>query len=160
MPMPSLELGRLEIWKLRDLTRSAVGRVALRALMVLWRAEGLTILEIGERLECHRDTVSLWLERYRILGTEGLEDEPRSGRPPHLDAAAREQLDTVLDQAPREENRPCSCWTLEHLRTVFLGIVGHPFCGETLRRVVHALDFRWRRPRLWAHQEDPETYEK
>src|SRR3954471_6367010 len=97
--MPPLELTALQVWQLRELTRTAVGRVALRALMVLWRAEGLTTLEIAERLECHRDTVSLWLERYRTLGTEGLEDEPRSGRPPHLDAAAREQLDSVLDQA-------------------------------------------------------------
>ena len=38
--------------------------------------------------------------------------------------------------------------------------VAQTFCLATLRRTVHALDFRWRRPRLWAHKEDPETYEK
>jgi transposase len=160
MPMPSLELTPLESWKLRELTRSAVGRVVLRALMVLWRAEGLTTLDIGARLDCHRDTVTLWVERYRLLGVEGLEDDPRSGRPPQLDPAAREQVEAVLDQAPPEANRPCSCWTLAHLRTVFLGVLDRPFCQETLRRAVHLLDFRWRRPRLWAHKEDPETYEK
>lgn len=160
MPMPSVELNPVERWELRELTRTAVGRVALRALMVLWRAEGLTTLDIAARLDCHRDTVTLWLDRYRSLGLAGLEDEPRSGRPPLLDPEAREHLDAVLDQAPPEENRPCSCWTLKHLRTVFLGVVTHPFCQETLRRTVHALGFRWRRPRLWAQQADPETYEK
>jgi len=158
--MPSLELDAVEIWQLRELARVAVGRVALRALMVLWRAEGLTTLEIGRRLDCHRDTVSLWLERYRALGLAGLQDEPRPGRPPHLDPAACEQLDAVLDQAPPETDRPRAGWTLAHLRTVFLGVVARPFCRETLRRTVQALGFRWRRPRLWAHQEDPETYEK
>lgn len=158
--MPTLELSPVEIWQLRELTRTGNGRVVLRALMVLWRAEGLTTLEIGERLDCHRDTVTLWLERYRALGLAGLQDEPRSGRPRHLDATDREQLETVLEQAPPEEDRPCACWTLSHLRTVFLGVVARPFCRETLRRTVHALGFRWRRPRWWARQEDPETFEK
>jgi transposase len=160
MPLPSLEVSPVEIWRLRELSRTAVGRVALRALMVLWRAEGLTTLEIGERLACHRDTVTLWIERYRALGIPGLADEPRSGRPPQLDAAAREQVEQLLEQGPAEGDRPCSGWTLPHLRTVLLGVVNRTFCAETLRRTVHALDFRWRRPRLWAYKEDPETYEK
>jgi transposase len=160
MPMPSLELSAVEVWQLRELARTAVGRVALRALMVLWRAEGLTTLEIGQRLDCHRDTVSLWLERYRTLGLAGLEDEPRSGRPPHLDPATREQLAAVLEQPPPEEDRPRACWTLTHLRTVFLEVAARPFGPETLRRTVHQLGFRWRRPRLWAHKVDPESFEK
>jgi transposase len=158
--MAYLELSALESWQLRELSRTAVGRVALRALMVLWRAEGLTTLEIAARLDCHRDTVSLWLERYRTLGLAGLEDEPRSGRPGHLDAAAREQVEAVLEQPPPEDDQPHACWTLAHLRTVLLPVVAHAFCLATLRRTVHALGFRWRRPRLWAHKADPESYEK
>ena len=132
----------------------------LRALRVLWRAEGLTTLEIGERLDCPPDTVTLWLDRYRALGLAGLQDAPRSGRPPQLDAPDREQWAAVLEQAPPEEDRPCACWTLDHLRTVLLGVVARPFCPETLRRTVQALGFRGRRPRLWPRQEDPETFEK
>src|ERR1700704_3848379 len=89
-PMVYLELTALESWRLRELTRTGVGRVALRALMVLWRAEGLTTLEIAQRLDCHRDTVSLWIERYRTLGMEGLEDESRPGRPAKLDPETRQ----------------------------------------------------------------------
>ncbi len=158
--MSYLELTPLEVWHLRELTRTAVGRVALRALMVLWRAEGLTTLDIAARLGCHRDTVSLWLERYQALGLAGLEDEPRSGRPPHLEEAAREQVAAVLEQPPPETDRPRACWTLAYLRTVLLPVARRAFGTDTLRRTVHALGFRWRRPRLWAHKEDPETYEK
>jgi transposase len=150
----------LEVWQLRELSRTAPGRVALRALMVLWRAEGLTTLEIAQRLDCHRDTVSLWLERYRTLGAPGLEDEPRSGRPPHLDTATRDHLESVLEQAPPETEQPHACWTLPHLRTLFREVAPKAFSLGTLRRVVHDLGFRWRRPRLWARSEDPETYEK
>jgi hypothetical protein len=38
--MLSFELAATEIWQRRELTRTAPGRIALRALMVLWRAEG------------------------------------------------------------------------------------------------------------------------
>jgi transposase len=158
--MPRLQLTAPEIWHLRELTRTAIGRVALRALMVLWRGEGFTTLEIGERLGCHRDTVSLWLDRYQTLGIDGLQDEPRSGRPPHLDATTREQLEAVLEQPPPEGDRPRACWTLAHLRTVFLAVAPKRFCLDTLRRHVHTLGFRWRRPRLWARKEDPESFEK
>ena len=157
--MPAQELTPAQVGELRELTRTAPGRVACRALMVLWRAEGLTTLEIGQRLACHRDTVSLWLERYQALGLAGLQDEPRSGRPPKLDAAARQQAEAALEQKPPEEDQPCACWTLPQLRT-FLAGVTPTFCLDTLRRTVHALGFRWRRPRWWAHKEDPETYEK
>lgn len=158
--MATFELTPGEAWQLRELTRTAVGRVALRALMVLWRAEGLTTLEIGQRLGCHRDTVTLWLERYRTLGCDGLEDEPRSGRPPHLDPATREQVEAVLEQPPPEADQPRACWTLPHLRTVFQEVASHTFSLSTLQRVVHQLGFRWRRPRLWARQADPDTLEK
>jgi len=158
--MTFLELTPVQIWELRELSRTAVGRVALRALMVLWRAEGLTTLEIAARLDCHRDTVSLWIERYRTLGLSGLEDEPRPGRPRHLDPGTREQVEAVLDQPPPETEQPHACWTLPHLRTLFLEVAPKAFSLSTLRRVVHDLGFRWRRPRLWAHKEDPEAFEK
>jgi len=158
--MAYLELTPLQSWELRELTRAAVGRVALRALMVLWRAEGLTTLEIAARLDCHRDTVSLWIERYRTLGAEGLHDEPRPGRPPQLNRESREQAEALLDQAPPNEPAPRACWTLARLRTVVSKAAPASFCLETLRRSVHQLGFRFRRPRLWAHKEDPETFEK
>ena len=158
--MPAFSLTALELWELREHTRTAIGRVALRALMVLWRAEGLTTLEIAQRLDCHRDTVSLWLARYQAHGLAGLEDEPRSGRPPHLDAATRTQTETLLDQPPPEDDQPRACWTLAHLRTVLLALAPKAFGLSTLRQAVQALGFRWRRPRLWAHQEDPGTFAK
>lgn len=158
--MISWELTPVQSWELRELSRTAVGRIALRALMVLWRAEGRTTLEIAARLDCHRDTVTLWTERYHTRGLAGLEDEPRSGRPPHLDPATCDQVEAVLDQPPPEADEPRARWTLPHLRTLFLQVAPHAFSLSTLRRVVHQLGFRWRRPRLWAHQEDPETFEK
>src|SRR5690242_8991368 len=103
--MSYLALSPAQVQELRQLTHTAVGRVALRALMVLWRAEGLTTLEIAQRLGCHRESITPWIERYQLLGATGLEDEPRSGRPPRLDAPLRDELEAQLDRPPPERDQ-------------------------------------------------------
>jgi transposase len=158
--MVFLELTPLQRWELRELSRTAPAPVSLRALMVLWRAEGLSTLEIAARLDYHRDSVSQWIERYRQHGIAGLYDEPRSGRPRKLDAEARQVVERHLEGPPPEDGAPCARWTLPRLRTALLGLLPGTFCLDTLRHTVHALGFRWRRPRLWAHKADPETWEK
>jgi len=149
-----------QILELRRLTHTAPGRIALRALMVLWRAEGLTTLEIAQRLGCHRESITPWIERYRRLGVAGLEDAPRPGRPRHLDVQTADQVEATLDHSSRETDPSGARWTLARLRAAFLGVARHAFSVETLRRRLHERGFRCRRPRLWAHGEDPAAYEK
>lgn len=146
--------------QLRRLTHTAVGRVALRALMVLWRAQGLSTLEIAERLDCDRQSITPWIERYQVLGVAGLEDQPRPGRPRHLNAATLDQVEATLERPPPEAAGSRSHWTLARLRAAFVGRATHLFGVETLRRRLHERGFRWRRPRLWAWGEDPDSFEK
>jgi len=79
--MVYLQLTAAQTFELRRLSQTAVGRVALRALMVLWRAEGHSTLEIAARLGCHRETVTPWVERYRQHGVPGLADPPKFAFP-------------------------------------------------------------------------------
>jgi transposase len=46
------------------------------------------------------------------------------------------------------------------LHTTLAAHLRKTFCRATLRKAVHSLGYRWRRPRLWAHKEDPESFEK
>jgi transposase len=55
--------------------------LARRSRVVLLAAEGLSREEIGKRVGCHPNTVSLWRKRFAERGVEGLLDEPRPGRP-------------------------------------------------------------------------------
>jgi transposase len=158
--MTYLHLSAAQAQELRRLTQTAAGRVALRALMVLWRAEGLSTLEIAQRLGCHREVITPWVERYLQQGIAGLEDQPRPGRPRHLDAATMTQVESTLDPSPPDQNPPAARWTLARLRARFLALAPKGFGLETLRRRLHEAGFRWRRPRLWAHGEDPESFEK
>ncbi len=54
----------------------------VRAKIVLLAAQGLENDEIGQRLDLPRQIVSKWRKRFFERRLEGLEDEPRKGRPP------------------------------------------------------------------------------
>ncbi len=69
--------------------RSTAGRAGLaqRARIVLLAAEGESNTRIADRTGLSRPTVIDWRKRYERSGLQGLEDEPRSGRPRHIDHA-------------------------------------------------------------------------
>src|SRR5438067_13020010 len=157
--MVYLQLTAAQTFELRRLSQTAAGRVALRALMVLWRAEGHSTLEIAQRLGCDRETITPWVERYLQHGLAGLSDQPRSGRPRHLDPATMDAVEAALDRPAADPEAPAR-WTLTRLRTRFVALARQTFGCETLRRRLHEAGFRWRRPRLWAHSEDPESFQK
>src|SRR5215211_5555656 len=54
----------------------------VRARIVLLAAEGLANKEIAARLDTTPQTVCKWRKRFYEEGLGGLEDRPRSGRPP------------------------------------------------------------------------------
>ncbi len=50
--------------ELEQVSRQAVGRVALRAHMVLLAGRGYSVPRIAEVHDCGQDVVRLWLHRY------------------------------------------------------------------------------------------------
>jgi transposase len=75
--------------------------LARRARIVLLAAEGRPNAEIARTLGVSRPTVIGWRERYVQSGIKGLEDEPRSGRPPEID-----ELDVILVTLAHGGNPP------------------------------------------------------
>ena len=84
-PMPPLilddsERETLERWVRRPKTTQVL---ALRARMILARAEGRSNTTVGTDLGVSDETVGKWRSRFLERRLDGLSDEPRSGRP-HL----------------------------------------------------------------------------
>jgi FixJ family two-component response regulator len=83
---PAITLSEEQRQNLQRLARAHYSPQALvrRARIVLRAAdeEQPTNLQIAEELGCSNDTVGLWRRRFAERGLAGLQDAPRSGRPP------------------------------------------------------------------------------
>jgi len=147
--------------ELQQVSRQAVGRVALRAQMVLLSDRRYPVPQIAAIHGCGQDVVRGWLHRYQDRGVAGLEDLPRSGRPPK-EPLARQIVDAQASQSPRCAGLVQACWTVP-LLAAFLAARFHlALSASTLRRHLKAADWRWRRPRLapasaLPHKRDPEA---
>lgn len=133
--------------ELRRVSRQAVGRVAMRAHMVLLSDRGYSVLRIAEIHECGEDVVRTWLHRYAEAGIAGLDDRWGSGRPPK-DPLARAIVDTQASQSPGNSGHVQSCWTVALLAAFVAVRFGVALSCSTVRRYLHQMGWRWRRPRL------------
>ena len=146
--------------ELRQLARQAVGRVSERAHFVVLSAQGYSPPEIGRLMGYDQATIRYWLKAYRDHGVAGLNDAPRSGRPP------REKNLVAIVQAQASQRPPNygylqACWTvallLYHLRQCFHIQVS----AATLRQALKRAGFRWTRPKLvLPRRRDPLAAEK
>jgi transposase len=127
-----------------------------RCQMILLSGQGHTAAEIAELTFFDQDTVLFWFDRYEAEGLVGLQDRPRSGRPPKMTGSSRDDLQQAADQDPREAGHSFSVWTCNDLAH-FLAQKGHPrVTGETIRRHLRDLDFRIVRPVLSINSPDPD----
>jgi transposase len=145
--------------ELEQLSRQAIGRVALRAQMVLLSERHHSVPQIAALHRCGQDVVRGWLHRYQDRGVAGLHDLPRSGRPPK-DRLARQIVDAQASQSPRCAGLVQSCWTVALLAAFLAARFGLALSPSSVRRHLKAADWRWRRPRLapasvLPHKRDP-----
>ncbi|WP_157548073.1 IS630 family transposase [Micromonospora sp. ATCC 39149] len=119
-------------------------RVAMRTVMILLSADGMSPAEIAELL--HYDdpvTVRRWIRRHNAEGLAGLPDRPRSGRPRHGSTGLGRRIRVLL-------TTPKAWTTLRIWRALDRPAIS---LRTTYRRIrEHA---NWRRPRLVA-KTDPD----
>ena len=145
--------------ELRRMTRQEVGRVAMRANMILLSARGYTVQQIEEVHNTSKVTVYKWFDRFDEQGPQGLYDEPRSGRPPKVDETVKETLEEALSDSPTSQGYNFTVWTVALLGEYVKEKLEVRVCNDTLRRTLHELGFRWRRPRWAVEREDPQAAE-
>jgi transposase len=133
-------------------------RARQRAQAVLLVEQGHTLASVGRLLEMKPDRVRIWQRRYAAEGRTGLLDRSRRGRPPALDAAATAFVEAALEAGPQTYGLPMTTWTLRDLQALLLRERGLTVSVCTLHRVVHALGYRYRRPRHdLRHRQDAQA---
>ena len=147
--------------ELRREARRTVGRVSERIHFVPLSDQGYSPTKIGDIFGYCAATVRMWLERYQEKGLAGLQDEPRSGRPPLTSPEEDQHITATAEQSPTAYGYKVGFWTIAMLLTHLVQLLGVQLSPTTLRRRLHEAGFRWRRPRLFpAQKEDPEKEAK
>jgi len=132
----------------RALRRTRDARQFRRLLAVRLVAEGRSVSEASHVSCLSRPAVYRWLTRYLAHhSVEALADEPRNGRPPAAPSLTAEVLLEALCKAPYEEGYATHGWTVALLATHLYRTFGIKVSQRTLRRRMHALRLRWKRPR-------------
>jgi len=145
-----VKIGPLSAERRRELAvlrRRAVGRVAMRAQMVLLSAKGYSAAQIAEMFDIGPERVRYWLRRYGREGPDGLADRPRPGRPPR-DRLARQIVDAQASNGPGSSGLVQGFWTAGLLASFLASRFGLALSAAGVRRYLRAAGWRWARPRL------------
>jgi transposase len=136
-PITAIELTGDERAELQRRIRSSTTtqRDALRARIVLLRADGRSEAEVASTTDVSVNTVSLWSRRFESGGLEGLNDAPGRGRKPWLPESKVQQVITGVTQPPAGRQR----WSTRSMA----GAVG------ISHQSVHAI---WKKNDLKPHQ--------
>ena len=149
------------------LGRARAARHFRRLQAVLWVAEGRSVSEVARLTRVSRASVHTWCRAYaqrqpRKCPAELLAEKPRAGRPRRpVSRLPDEVLHGVLRQKPVELGYQSPGWTLSLLATHLESLCGGQRPSRSsLRRRLHALGWRWKRPRYVFLHPDPQRAKK
>ena len=153
-----LELSQAERDGLAEALRATRDRRHWVRLRAVWlAAEGRGVPEIAADLGAGASSVFEWLAHWRRApDPAALADAAKSGRPRALDAPLCDELGRLLDLPPELFGYQSTGWTVAVLERHFAAELAAPVSGTTLRRTLHRLGYRWKRPRYVLARRDPE----
>ena len=122
-------------------------------------AAGHSPAAVAQSLHCSRASVYAWAAAWREAGVAGLGDAPHGGGWVKLDAAGEAVLQALLATDPQAHGHQATGWTVPLLRGA-LAQVGYAVGERTVRRALHRLGYRWKRPQYVLGRPDPAYVEK
>lgn len=127
---------------------------------VLLRADGVPVAAVARDLGCTPTSVSNWTAAWRTAGLAGVAEGWHPGAARRLDPAAEATLDALLREGdPQAHGYAATGWTVPLLRSE-LEKRGWPAAERTIRRTLHRLGWRWKRPKYVLGRPDPAYAEK
>ncbi len=140
-----------KIQKLVTLSKQALRegayRVATRLHAIILNMEGKTAPEIADILKVHRSKVSIWLRNWEEDGMDGLLEGHRSGRPPALSDAHRQELADILDSGPVAYGFSSGVWTSPMVTRVIKEEFSITYNPAHVSRILHDIGFSVQRPK-------------
>lgn len=143
------------IWQPKHLTREQ---------MAERRAEGVRQLQVGEMsqaqlaryLSVSEAAVSQWKRKLDQAGPQALQPRTATGRPPKLDAAARQALVKKLEAGAIAAGFSTEQWTQARVKQVIEREFGVRYHRDYIGRLLHALGWSVQKPDPRAIERDEE----
>ena len=158
-----LNLTRQEQDTLRATARQQRGeaRRHRRARAILLAAEGQSVSAIARALGTCRSRVTQWRDRFQEQRLNGLEDLPRSGRPPEITPLERHQVIATACRAPADFGFQRVLWDQATLAQAVMaaGLV-RAISPRTVGRILQDAEIKPHRVKMWCHSDDPAYQEK
>ena len=125
--------------------------------IVVLVADGYSPTQIARILFCSRTTVYTLVERFLREGQESFFDRKKRGPRVLLDEAVHERIEALVEEhLPTEHGWLRSRWSCSVVVLQLFRERSLLVSRETVRRALHSLEFRWRRPRPVAPSKDPQ----
>jgi transposase len=147
---PPLQLKPIRGRQLRRLRqmydRADCPRLRRRVQIVLLAQAGYPIAEIARITRQSAWTVRRWLHRFEAEGCAGLEEAPRSGRPPAFTTAIELFLREAVARSPRDYGYARPGWTTALLACLVRRQFKRSVTAECVRQHLARVDGVCRRP--------------
>jgi transposase len=117
---------------------TAPQRKRMRAHAVLLSERRYSIDQIADIYQADRDRVSQWLDWWEADEFDGLDDDPRGGRPPKLNQKEQKQALEIVLKEPRSIK--------QGLKSI-ADKIGKTICPDTLKDLLKAENYSWKRMR-------------
>ena len=110
----------------------------MRAHTILLSERRYSVDRIADIYQVDRDRVSQWLDWWEQYQFEGLDDDPRGGRPPKLNPDEKKEAVEILRQEPRSIKQGLKSIADE---------IGKIISSETLKKILKTENYSWKRMR-------------
>lgn len=142
-------------------TQAGSVRLRDRACIIALSAEGWWVSDIARIVRVTPQVVRKWIKRFNATGLDGLQDQPRSGRPATYTAEQIGEVVTAALTQPETLGLPFASWTLDRLAAYLAEERGLPIKRSRIDEVLIAEGLRWRHQETWfGERVDPAFAEK
>lgn len=130
-------------------------RAAARAYALANALEGMTRAEAARLAGMERQALRDAVLRYNAEGLSGLEDRPKSGRPPGLTEGEQATLAAIILRGPDPERDGISAYTREDLARIITERFGKRYHPSSLSGVLRRMGFSRQKTRASHPRSDP-----
>ena len=142
----------------KDLALLKNGTVAMRLLAIVAAGRGMRLEEIAAFLRTTRQSVAIWICKYKSDGLKGISDRPKGHRVKQLSETHEKQMQEWLDQSKSPSGEPYY-WTVDKVKEAIETQFGVVLSRSRVGCLIQEWGFRPKVPRPRHAESDKEAQE-